>query len=67
MLNPLAYNHRTHRRILAVDGHIGFVGGAGLAYAWDGHAEDSNRWRDTMYEVSGPVVRQLQESFNLKA
>ncbi len=64
MLNPLAYNHRTHRRILAVDGHIGFVGGAGLAYAWDGHAEDSNRWRDTMYEVSGPVVRQLQESFN---
>lgn len=63
-LNPFRYNHRTHRRILVVDGQIGFVGGAGLAYAWDGHAEDSLRWRDTMYEVRGPVVSQLQEAFN---
>lgn len=64
LLNPFAYNHRTHRRILVVDGKVGFVGGAGLAYAWDGHAEDSFRWRDTMYEVRGPVVQQLQEAFN---
>ena len=64
LLNPFAYNHRTHRRILVVDGKVGFVGGAGLAYAWDGHAEDSLRWRDTMYAVRGPVVRQLQEAFN---
>lgn len=63
-LSPFRYNHRTHRRILVVDGKIGFVGGAGLAYAWDGHAEDSLRWRDTMYEVRGPVVAQLQEAFN---
>ncbi|MCX6853515.1 MAG: phospholipase D-like domain-containing protein [Verrucomicrobia bacterium] len=63
-LNPFRYNHRTHRRILVVDGKIGFVGGAGLAYAWDGHAEDSLRWRDSMYEVRGPVVTQLQEAFN---
>jgi len=61
--NPFRYNHRTHRRILVVDGQIGFVGGAGLAYAWDGHAEDSLRWRDTMYEAHGPVVRQLQQAF----
>ena len=61
--NPFRYNHRTHRRILVVDGQIGFVGGAGLAYAWDGHAEDHLRWRDTMYEVHGPVVRQLQQAF----
>ena len=64
LYNPFLYNHRTHRRILVVDGQIGFVGGAGLAYAWDGHAEDSNRWRDTMYEVRGPVVSQLQSAFN---
>lgn len=61
--NPFLYNHRTHRRILVVDGRIGFIGGAGLAYAWDGHAEDHLRWRDTMYEVRGPVVRQLQQAF----
>lgn len=62
--SPWSYNHRTHRRILVVDGRSGFVGGAGLAYAWDGHAEDPSRWRDTMYELHGPVVAQLQEVFN---
>ncbi len=62
--SPWRYNHRTHRRILVVDGRTGFVGGAGLAYAWDGHAEDPSRWRDTMYELHGPVVAQLQEVFN---
>lgn len=62
--SPWSYNHRTHRRILVVDGRTGFVGGAGLAYAWDGNAEDASRWRDTMYELHGPVVAQLQEVFN---
>lgn len=62
--NPLRYNHRTHRRILVADGKTGFIGGAGLAYAWDGHAEGPHRWRDTMYELSGPIVAQLQHAFN---
>jgi cardiolipin synthase A/B len=62
--NPFRYNHRTHRRILVVDGKVGFVGGAGLAYAWDGHAESPLRWRDTMYELSGPIVAQLQHAFD---
>lgn len=62
--NPLYYNHRTHRRILVADGKTGFVGGAGLAYAWDGHAEGPHRWRDTMYELRGPIVAQLQHAFN---
>ncbi|HYF37908.1 MAG TPA: phospholipase D-like domain-containing protein, partial [Prosthecobacter sp.] len=63
-LRPLAYNHRTHRRVLVVDGKVGFVGGAGIAYAWDGDAEDPMRWRDTQYEIRGPAVRQLQDIFN---
>ena len=62
--NILLYNHRTHRRILVADGKTGFVGGAGLAYAWDGHAEGPHRWRDTMYELRGPIVAQLQHAFN---
>lgn len=62
--NPLRYNHRTHRRILVADGKTGFVGGAGLAYAWDGHAEGPHRWRDTMYELRGPIVAQLQHAFD---
>ncbi|MEQ1747864.1 MAG: phospholipase D-like domain-containing protein [Prosthecobacter sp.] len=62
--HPLGYNHRTHRRILVADGKTGFVGGAGLAYAWDGDAEGPHRWRDTMYELRGPIVAQLQHAFN---
>jgi cardiolipin synthase len=64
LLRPMRYNHRTHRRILVVDGKVGFVGGAGIAYAWDGNAEDPLRWRDTQYELRGPVVAQLQQLFN---
>ena len=56
-------NHRTHRRILIVDGKIGYTGGAGIADVWLGHAEKPGRWRDTQVEVSGPVVAQLQSAF----
>lgn len=62
--NPVRYNHRTHRRVLVVDGVVGYVGGAGLAYAWDSDAENPLRWRDTQWQLRGPVVRQLQENFN---
>jgi len=64
LYHPLLYNHRTHRRLLVADGRIGFIGGAGLAYAWDGHAESPLRWRDTMYELRGPICAQLQHAFN---
>ncbi len=61
---PLRYNHRTHRRVLVVDGQIGFCGGAGWAYNWTGNAQDRGHWRDTQYELRGPVVAQLQDNFN---
>ncbi len=61
---PLKYNHRTHRRVLVVDGKIGFCGGAGWAYNWTGNAQNPNHWRDTQYELRGPVVAQLQDNFN---
>jgi len=56
-------NHRTHRRLLVVDGRIGFTGGAGIADVWLGHAEQPGHWRDTQIEVEGPVVAQLQSAF----
>ena len=62
--HPLAYNHRTHRRVLVVDGRTGFCGGAGFAYNWTGNAQDRDHWRDTQYELRGPVVAQLQDTFN---
>ena len=40
------------------------TGGAGYADCWDGDAEASWRWRDTMYQVDGPAVAELQHAFN---
>ena len=64
VLRPLAYQHRTHRRVLVVDGHIGFCGGAGWAYNWTGNAQSASHWRDTQYQLHGPIVAQLQDNFS---
>jgi cardiolipin synthase len=56
-------NHRTHRKLLIVDGEVGFTGGAGIADEWLGDAESKEHWRDTMIRVEGPVVTQLQFAF----
>jgi len=56
-------DHRTHRKILVVDGVIGFTGGVGIADEWRGNAESPNHWRDNHYLVEGPVVSQLQAAF----
>jgi cardiolipin synthase len=55
--------HRTHRRILTIDGRLGFCGGVGIDERWKGDARDPSEWRDTMIEVEGPVVAQLQHIF----
>ena len=55
--------HRTHRRILTIDGRLGFCGGVGLDDRWKGSASAPSQWRDTMIEVEGPVVAQLQHVF----
>ena len=54
---------RTHRKLLIVDGEVGFTGGAGIADVWLGDAENPDRWRDTFYRIEGPVVAQLQAAF----
>lgn len=55
--------HRTHRRILTVDGRVGFCGGVGIDDRWKGDARNPSEWRDTMIEIEGPVVTQLQHIF----
>ena len=54
---------RTHRKILIVDGGVGFTGVACIDDAWTGDADRSDHWRDTEVRVEGPVVRQMQASF----
>jgi cardiolipin synthase A/B len=61
MLDTL--NHRTHRRLLVVDGRIGFTGSSGVADVWLGNADSPDHWRDTQVRVEGPVVAELQAAF----
>jgi cardiolipin synthase len=56
-------NYRTHRKILVVDGTIGFTGGAGVADHWLGNAQDADHWRDTQVRMVGPIARTLEAGF----
>jgi cardiolipin synthase len=56
-------NHRTHRKVLVVDGAVGFTGGVGIADQWNGDAQDPDHWRDTHFRAEGPVVAQMQAVF----
>lgn len=56
-------NNRTHRKLLVVDGTIGFTGGVGIADEWRGDAQDPHHWRDSHFKVEGPVVAQMQAAF----
>jgi len=65
-LSPLRWdrtNRRNHRRILVVDGRVGFTGGSGVSLKWMGNGRVENHWRDTDVRVRGPVVEYLQGAF----
>lgn len=57
-------NNRTHRKLLIVDGRIGFTGGVGVGDEWLGDARQPEEWRDTHYRVTGPVVAMMQGAFS---
>jgi cardiolipin synthase len=57
-------NYRTHRKILVVDGRVGYAGGVGMSDSWMGRVEDGKRWRDTQFEIVGPAVRYLEGGFS---
>jgi cardiolipin synthase A/B len=56
-------NSRTHRKLLIVDGKVGFTGGVGVADHWLGNAQDPKHWRETHFRVEGPAVAQMQGAF----
>lgn len=56
-------NHRTHRKLLIVDGRVGFTGGMCIDDKWLGNADSEKSWRETVIRVEGPVVRQMQAVF----
>lgn len=56
-------NHRTHRRVLVIDGRVGMTGGVGIAEEWTGDAQDPDHWRDDHVLLRGPAVRGLHGAF----
>lgn len=59
----LSFNYRNHRRILVIDGRVGFTGGFGINEAWTGNGRMPEHWRDTNARIEGPVVKYLQAAF----
>jgi len=56
-------NYRTHRKILVIDGAIGFTGGVGVADHWLGNADSKEHWRDMMVRIEGPAARLMEGVF----
>ena len=56
-------NKRNHRRIVVVDGRVGFTGGYGVDDTWNGDGRTEGHWRETNVRLEGPIVQRLQEAF----
>jgi len=56
-------NHRDHRKVIIVDGLIGFVGGINVSDRYDNSIDTGLYWRDTHVKISGPAVLNLQRHF----
>jgi cardiolipin synthase len=54
---------RDHRKILIVDGKIGFLGGINLTDEYAGTESGGSGWRDTDIMIEGPAVKELQKLF----
>ncbi len=66
LLTPFGFgrgNNRSHRRILVVDGRVGFTGGVGVSPKWLGNGRKEGHWRQTDVRIEGPVVASLQGAF----
>ncbi len=59
-------NYRNHRKIIIVDGTLGFVGGINISdkYINSTDAKNAIYWRDTHLMIHGPAVTALQKIFN---
>jgi cardiolipin synthase len=56
-------NLRNHRKILVVDGQVGFVGGLNVGDEYLGLVPRFGFWRDTHLRLEGPAVADLQRVF----
>jgi cardiolipin synthase len=57
----LQANFRNHRKLVAVDGEVAYVGGINVGSEYVGH--EKAYWRDTHFKLRGPVVARLEKAF----
>jgi len=63
-LSPFGWINRDHRKLLTVDGRIGFVSGVCVSAAWLGDpARGREPWRDTGIALQGPAIADLEHAF----
>jgi cardiolipin synthase A/B len=64
LTSPVGWLHRDHRKILSVDGRVGFVAGLCVGRMWAGDpARGIVPWRDTGVEIRGPAVADIERAF----
>jgi cardiolipin synthase len=56
-------NNRDHRKLMIIDGRIGYIGGYCIADEWTGNARNKEEYRDTGLRITGPIVNRLQGAF----
>jgi cardiolipin synthase len=62
--SPLGWVSRDHRKLLVVDGEVGFISGLCVADMWTGNvAKGLAPWRDTGVELRGPALAEMERSF----
>jgi cardiolipin synthase len=62
--SPLGWLSRDHRKMLSVDGQVGFISGLCIGRMWAGMPEKKiEPWRDTGIEVRGPAVTDIEQAF----
>lgn len=61
--NKFQLNFRNHRKIVIVDGKIGYVGGHNVGDEYVSRHPKFGAWRDTHVQVEGPVVKTIQFCF----
>ena len=64
LASPFGWMQRDHRKMMAVDGHVGYVSGLCVSSRWEGDAARGIApWRDTGIEITGPAVADVERAF----
>ncbi|MEG1415299.1 MAG: cardiolipin synthase [Clostridium sp.] len=61
----LRINYRNHRKIVVIDGSVGYVGGFNVGDEYITGGEQFEYWRDTHIRVEGEAVKELNKRFSL--